>query len=366
MGSQQVLQDVRTALKNIYIFYTMVNFFRRGLKSNNATGSAPKTSNTAGNATKQSNGRKTNTPAATPKRNNGRKTNTPAATPKRNNQNVTVLGSGTRVRNVTNTVKAVGARAVALGGAAYKMYLEMPTAELLAIAAKCLVVILIVSYFLGQGTSPQIRLLKANIKNAERALVQKRKNGMNIYRAYMKKGNVNKAANYMRQLNEKHAPNFEKIESMKDELADLRRQIVQVAPPSLAKTLQDTLNAVTPVATTYLAIQAQIADIQTKGIIAQTAQQKALTDAELVSLQVAQAKQELLLQQKVQSKVGPIVGGVKALSGGVKSLASLSENMGTLRTAGQFVRSTGAQGLAYGVSAAGAIGRLRGRRAGRT
>jgi hypothetical protein len=244
------------------------------------------------------------------------------------------------------------------------MYLVTPTADLLKIAAVCFVIIYMASAFLGQGTSPQIRLLKANIKNAERSLVQKRKIGMNIYRAYMKKGNVNKAANYMRQLNEKHAPNFEKIDDMKDELANLRRQIAQIAPPSLAKTLQDTLNAVTPMATTLLALQAQISDAQTKVITAETAQQKARTEAELVSLQVAQATQELKIQQKVQTVVGPVVGGVKVLASGVQSIEALGSNMGALHRAGQFVLSTGAKGLAYGASAAGAVGRFRARRAG--
>jgi hypothetical protein len=313
----------------------VVNYFKSGLK---------KPANTAASARKTNNARK--------------------ATPKRNTRNATVLGNGARVRNVTNTVKSLGTRAVALGGAAYKMYLVTPTAELLRIAAVCFVIIYIASAFLGQGTSPQIRLLKANIKNAERSLVQKRKIGMNIYRAYMKKGNVNKAANYMRQLNEKHAPNSQKIDDMKDELADLRRQIARVAPPSFSQVIQNTINALTPMATTLLALQAQISDTQTKVITAETAQQKARTEAELVSLQVAQATQELKIQQKVQTVVGPVVGGVKVLASGVQSIEALGSNMGALRRAGQFAMSTGAKGLAYGASAAGAVGRFRARRAG--
>ena len=312
--------------------------------------------------TKTNNGRKTNNASKT---NNGRKTNNASSSaPKRNNRNATVLGKGTRVRNVTNTVKSLGTRAVALGGAAYKMYLVTPTADLLKIAAVCFVIIYMASAFLGQGTSPQIRLLKTNIKNAERALVQKRKIGMNIYRAYMKKGNVNKAANYMRQLNEKHAPNVQKIDDMKDELANLRREIAQVAPPTFSQVIQNTINTLTPVATTVLALQAQIAETQTKVITAETAQQKARTEAELASLQAAQEKQELKIQQQVQTFVGPVVGGVKVLASGVQSIEALGENMGALRRAAQFVKSTGAQTLAYGASAAGAVGRFRARRAG--
>ena len=187
---------------------------------------------------------------------------------------------------------------------------------------------------------------------------------MNIYRAYMKKGNVNKAANYMRQLNEKHAPNVQKIDDMKDELANLRREIAQVAPPTFSQVIQNTINTLTPVATTVLALQAQIAETQTKVITAETAQQKARTEAELASLQAAQEKQELKIQQQVQTFVGPVVGGVKVLASGVQSIEALGENMGALRRAAQFVKSTGAQTLAYGASAAGAVGRFRARRAG--
>ena len=307
--------------------------------------------------------------ANAPKPNAPKPNNRPATAAKPNNRRPIELGSGARIRNMTNAVMSLGAHAVKLGGTAYGMYLKTPTADLLKIAAVCYIIISVAAALLERGTSPHIRMLKINIRNAEKALVQKKKNGMNIYRAYMKKGNVNKAANYKNKLNEKHAPNHAKIDAMKDELAQLRREIAKVAPPSINQVLQNTITTLTPVAATVLGIQAQIADTELKTIEAGTARNQARVAAERAQLETAQGKLEVNMQRRVQNRVGPIVAGIKGVETGIKSFEALSESAGTLRRAGQFALSTGTQGLAHGTAAvgavAGAVGRFRERRAGR-
>jgi hypothetical protein len=313
-------------------------------------------------APKPNNARKVNAP----KSNNARKVNGPATAPKPNNGGVTQLGSGTRIRNVTNAVMSLGAHAVKLGGTAYGMYLNTPTTDLLKIAAVCYIIISMAAALLERGTSPQIRMLKSNIRNAERALVQKKKNGMNIYRAYMKKGDINKASNYKNKLNQKHAPNHARIDAMKDELAQLRREIAKVATPSVNQVLQNTITNLTPVAATVLGIQAQIADTELKTIEAGTARNKARAAAERAQLETEQEKLELNMQRRVHNRVGPIVAAIKGVESGIQTAEKLGESAGTIRRAGQYALSAGTQGLAYGAAAAGAIGRFRERRAGRS
>jgi hypothetical protein len=195
---------------------------------------------------------------------------------------------------------------VALGTTAYKGYLISNSAQLLQIAAACMILVYIASTFLGQ--KGPVALLESNINKATKELEKKKKFNVQIYQAYLKKGETNKALSHLTRMNTKYALNTNRIKELETELSNLRRELRRQLPASVYERVSSAVTALMPLATQAIEAAKQVSTLRVQLIQANTASQIAITEAKTRQALALAAAKQAAVQQGVQDTLAPFRG----------------------------------------------------------
>ena len=265
-----------------------------------------------------------------------------------------VMRLGRGFKNMTNKVKSLATQATALGGSAYAAYLKSNNSEALMIAATCMVLLYIAYALLGRTPKTKVSVLQAQINKANRNLALRTKTHPRhqVYRAYMRKGNVNAANKVMNVIRANFAPNVARIAAMRAQLDELLNQVVEAMPlVAPNRNVISVIGKVIPIAEKALTMFTKVADleIQRQGAItarmvatknAETARMVATKNAEtarMIATTNAKIAHDTALarqaEQRVQAAVAPYTAQVRGAAGIVTNVATTATAVGGALTA---------------------------------
>jgi len=189
----------------------------------------------------------------------------------------------------------------------------------------------IVTSFTGQ--TKHITDLQRNINNRTKNLQERKAVNLNLYKAYIARGELNKAANHLTKMNNKYAPNHARIESLRNRLSDLRHDIRNEVSAPIYTRIIKTIEALLPAAEKAIALIKKAVDLKIAMIKASAESQVAITQAETNKLTaVAKARsrqllaqaamQQAAIQQGVESRMAPI----KGLIAGTETVTEVAQN----------------------------------------
>ncbi len=259
--------------------------------------------------------------------------------------------------NVTNSVKAYGKRAAQVGSAALVTYFNSGNAQILAVAAMALALCLVAAALLGRRNTPEVALLKRQIKNASKNSAVRNKRNMVMYHAAVKKGNFDAAERIAAAMNAKKTAERASITGLQNELrqilADIRRN-----SPGVGARLVQIANGLEPFLEKALRYFKVYSDTRVDIIKASTAHNIALIEAKARhSMAMAEA---LLLQSqaRAQIQVAPVRGALATVEKVAEITGEVADVYGRLP---QGVRNTAAS---VAVTTASGMGRFWHRRRG--
>lgn len=271
-----------------------------------AAAAAKKTSNTQAAAKKAAN---TQAAAAAAKK----AANQAAKSAAKANTTVGMLGRG--FKNMTNKVKSLATQATTLGGSAYAVYLQTNKSEALTIAATCMVLLYIAYALLGRTPKTKVSVLQAQIKAANRNLARRITTHPRhaVYKAYMRKGNVNIANRVLNGIRANSTPNVARIEAMRAQLDKLLNEVFEAMPNSVPnRSLTSFIDKAIPFAEKALAAYTQVTALEIQRKNATTAYMIAATNAETARANAVAKQAELQVQQSVRPLVAKVRGAVAA------------------------------------------------------
>lgn len=242
--------------------------------------------------------------------------------------NTVALGRGIRMSNVTNKVKSLAARATALGGSAYATYVNSGNAQALTIAATCMVLLYIAYALLGRTPKTKVSVLEAQIKKANSNLTRRITTHPRhaVYKAYMRKGNVNAANRVLNGIRANFAPNVARIAGMRSQLDGLLNEVVQALPLTVPnRNVTSVIESAIPFAERLLTAYTQVTVLEIKRKNATTAYMIAATNAETARANAVVKQAEL----QVQQSVGPFVAKVRGMLGAGANVATTATAVGT-------------------------------------
>lgn len=259
--------------------------------------------------------------------------------------NTVVLGRGIRMSNVTNKVKSIASKALTLGGSAYATYLQTSSAQAMTIAATCMVILYIAYSFLGRKPNTKVSVLQGQINVANRKLVRRTKMHprYNVYKAHLRKGNVNAASRVMNGILANFAPNAARIADMRARLDELLNQVVQALPlVAPNRNVKSVIEAAVPLAKVALQAYKDMTGIQIQQMNATTAHTIATTAAAKARNNAAASQAE----RQIQQLVAPFTIRMRGTAAAITNVATTATAVGTaLAPVGRGLLS-GAQGAA--------------------
>ena len=259
--------------------------------------------------------------------------------------NTVMLGRGIRMTNVTNKVKMIASKAATLGGSAYATYLSSDNAQALMIAATCLVLLYIAYGLLGRTPKTRVSVLQGQINAANRNLARRTKAHPRhaVYKAYMRKGNVNAANRVMNAIRTNFAPNATRIAGMRAQLHGLLNEVTQALPlVAPSRNASSIVQAAVPYAKAAIEAYKEIKVLEIESMNAHTAHIAALTSAKTAQAK-AKAQQA---EQRVKNSVQPYTARVRGAMAAAANVATTATAVGTaLAPVGRGLLS-GAQGAA--------------------
>ena len=243
--------------------------------------------------------------------------------------NTTMVMLGRGFKNMTNKVKSLATQATALGGSAYATYLQSNNSEALMIAATCMVLLYIAYALLGRTPKTKVSVLQAQINTANRNLARRITTHPRhaVYKAYMRKGNVNAANRVLNGIRANSAPSVARIAAMRAQLDALLNDVVEAIPLTVPnRNVTSFIDKAIPIAERLLTAYTQVTVLEIQRKNATTAYMIAATNAETARASAVAKQAEL----QVRQSVGPFVAKVR---GAVAAAANVSTTATTAAVA---------------------------------
>jgi hypothetical protein len=250
-------------------------------------------------------------------------------------------------------IKSMGKKITALGTSAYAIYMQSGNAQVLTIAATCLILAMILAMALREPA--HVRTLQRNIRVLNASIAARKKNEL---RAAKRITDPAAQIATLRSIHEHYnqGANAARVREMQAELRTIRRDIA-VAAPSLATTIGNTVQGVLPIARQALELLKDGLKLQRDIEAAETANQKARLEIRLMNAELRAQEASQHVEERIQKSMAPALGYVRAAAATAATGAAVTTN---LVTAGRAARNAGAPIFRAGLGLAQMYHRRRG------
>jgi hypothetical protein len=256
-----------------------------------------------------------------------------------------------------SVIKTMGKKITALGTSAYTLYMQSGNAQVLTIAATCLILAMILAMALREPA--HVRTLQRNIRVLNASIAARKKNEL---RAAKRITDPVAQIATLRSIHEHYnqGANASRVREMQAELRTIRRDIA-LAAPSLATKIGNTVQGVLPLARQALVLLKEGLELKRDIAIAETANKKAQLEIRLMNAELRAQEASQQVEERVQRTVAPTLGYARAGAAAIKTGAAVTTN---IVEAGRAARNAGAPIFRAGLGLAQMYHRRRGVRAG--